>query len=123
MTLSPGQKVQPNGGGLGARSLNIELQNALNPPGEVRIERPPAAGGAGASAAQPAVRGPRDLRVPAVPEFPGFRRGSGLGSTVAQAIDPPRVKRGIASGGPLRLRAGATFCRKTPYSLVTRVSA
>jgi len=28
-----------NRGGLGARSLNIELQNALNPPGEHRIER------------------------------------------------------------------------------------
>jgi exodeoxyribonuclease V alpha subunit len=28
-----------NRGGLGARSLNIELQQALNPPGEVRIER------------------------------------------------------------------------------------
>jgi len=28
-----------NGGGLGARSLNIELQNALNPPGEIRVER------------------------------------------------------------------------------------
>jgi len=28
-----------NRGGLGARSLNIELQNALNPPGETRIER------------------------------------------------------------------------------------
>ena len=28
-----------NRGGLGARSLNIELQNVLNPPGEVRIER------------------------------------------------------------------------------------
>jgi exodeoxyribonuclease V alpha subunit len=28
-----------NRGGLGARSLNIELQNALNPPGELRIER------------------------------------------------------------------------------------
>ena len=28
-----------NRGGLGARSLNIELQMALNPPGEVRIER------------------------------------------------------------------------------------
>ena len=28
-----------NRGGLGARALNIELQNALNPPGEVRIER------------------------------------------------------------------------------------
>ena len=28
-----------NRGGLGARSLNIELQNALNSPGEVRIER------------------------------------------------------------------------------------
>jgi exodeoxyribonuclease V alpha subunit len=28
-----------NRGGLGARSLNIELQSALNPPGEVRIER------------------------------------------------------------------------------------
>src|ERR1700730_13842550 len=26
-------------GGLGARSLNIELQTALNPPGEIRIER------------------------------------------------------------------------------------
>ena len=26
-------------GGLGARSLNIELQNALNPPGEIRVER------------------------------------------------------------------------------------
>jgi exodeoxyribonuclease V alpha subunit len=28
-----------NRGGLGARSLNVELQQALNPPGEVRIER------------------------------------------------------------------------------------
>ena len=28
-----------NRGGLGARSLNIELQKALNPPGEARIER------------------------------------------------------------------------------------
>jgi len=28
-----------NRSGLGARSLNIELQNALNPPGEIRIER------------------------------------------------------------------------------------
>jgi len=28
-----------NRGGLGARSLNIELQNALNAPGEIRIER------------------------------------------------------------------------------------
>ena len=28
-----------NRGGLGARSLNIELQNALNSPGEIRIER------------------------------------------------------------------------------------
>ena len=28
-----------NRGGLGARSLNIELQNALNPPGECRVER------------------------------------------------------------------------------------
>jgi exodeoxyribonuclease V alpha subunit len=28
-----------NRGGFGARSLNIELQNALNPPGEIRIER------------------------------------------------------------------------------------
>jgi ATP-dependent exoDNAse (exonuclease V) alpha subunit len=28
-----------NRGGLGARSLNIELQNALNPPGDVRIDR------------------------------------------------------------------------------------
>src|ERR1700726_2264840 len=28
-----------NRGGLGARSLNIELQNAVNPPGEIRIDR------------------------------------------------------------------------------------
>ena len=28
-----------NRGGLGARSLNVELQQALNPPGEVRVER------------------------------------------------------------------------------------
>jgi exodeoxyribonuclease V alpha subunit len=28
-----------NRGGLGARSLNIELQKALNPPGAIRIER------------------------------------------------------------------------------------
>ena len=28
-----------NRGGLGARSLNIELQKALNPPGEVKVER------------------------------------------------------------------------------------
>jgi len=28
-----------NRGGVGARSLNIELQNALNPPGEIRIAR------------------------------------------------------------------------------------
>jgi exodeoxyribonuclease V alpha subunit len=28
-----------NRGGLGARSLNLELQRALNPPGEVRLER------------------------------------------------------------------------------------
>ena len=28
-----------NRGGLGARSLNIELQKVLNPPGEVRVER------------------------------------------------------------------------------------
>ena len=28
-----------NRGGLGARSLNIELQTALNPPGEIRIDR------------------------------------------------------------------------------------
>jgi exodeoxyribonuclease V alpha subunit len=28
-----------NRGGLGARSLNIELQNALNPPGTIRIDR------------------------------------------------------------------------------------
>jgi exodeoxyribonuclease V alpha subunit len=28
-----------NRGGLGARSLNIELQEALNPPGEARVER------------------------------------------------------------------------------------
>ena len=28
-----------NRGGLGARSLNLELQQALNPPGEARVER------------------------------------------------------------------------------------
>jgi len=28
-----------NRGGLGARSLNVELQAAVNPPGEVRVER------------------------------------------------------------------------------------
>src|SRR5690242_153005 len=28
-----------NRGGLGTRSLNIELQNALNPPGEIRLDR------------------------------------------------------------------------------------
>jgi exodeoxyribonuclease V alpha subunit len=28
-----------NRGGLGARSLNLELQQALNPPGELRVER------------------------------------------------------------------------------------
>jgi exodeoxyribonuclease V alpha subunit len=28
-----------NRGGFGARSLNIELQKALNPPGDIRIER------------------------------------------------------------------------------------
>ena len=28
-----------NRGGVGARSLNVELQRALNPPGEVRVER------------------------------------------------------------------------------------
>jgi exodeoxyribonuclease V alpha subunit len=28
-----------NRGGLGARSLNIDLQKALNPPGELRVER------------------------------------------------------------------------------------
>jgi exodeoxyribonuclease V alpha subunit len=28
-----------NRGGLGARSLNIELQKALNPPGDIRVER------------------------------------------------------------------------------------
>jgi exodeoxyribonuclease V alpha subunit len=28
-----------NRGGLGARSLNIELQQALNPPGDIRIDR------------------------------------------------------------------------------------
>jgi exodeoxyribonuclease V alpha subunit len=28
-----------NRGGLGARSLNVELQKALNPPGEARVER------------------------------------------------------------------------------------
>jgi hypothetical protein len=34
-------RTMPSGqcSGLGARSLNIELQNALNPPGEVRIDR------------------------------------------------------------------------------------
>ena len=34
------QVLRPmNRGGLGARSLNIELQKALNPPGDIRIER------------------------------------------------------------------------------------
>jgi exodeoxyribonuclease V alpha subunit len=28
-----------NRGGLGARSLNIELQSVLNPPGDIRVER------------------------------------------------------------------------------------
>ena len=28
-----------NRGGLGARALNLELQRALNPPGEIRVER------------------------------------------------------------------------------------
>jgi exodeoxyribonuclease V alpha subunit len=41
--LDPVRDVQVlcpmNRGGLGARSLNIELQRALNPPGEVRVER------------------------------------------------------------------------------------
>jgi exodeoxyribonuclease V alpha subunit len=41
--LDPIREIQVlcpmNRGGLGARSLNIELQNTLNPPGEVRIER------------------------------------------------------------------------------------
>jgi exodeoxyribonuclease V alpha subunit len=41
--LDPVRDVQVlcpmNRGGLGARSLNIELQQALNPPGEVKIER------------------------------------------------------------------------------------
>jgi exodeoxyribonuclease V alpha subunit len=41
--LNPVRDVQVlcpmNRGGLGARSLNIELQNALKPPGEIRIER------------------------------------------------------------------------------------
>ena len=41
--LDPVRDVQVlcpmNRGGLGARSLNIELQQALNPPGEVRVER------------------------------------------------------------------------------------
>src|SRR6476659_158641 len=41
--LNPIRDVQVlcpmNRGGLGARSLNIELQKALNPPGEVRVER------------------------------------------------------------------------------------
>jgi exodeoxyribonuclease V alpha subunit len=41
--LNPVRDVQVlcpmNRGGLGARSLNIELQRALNPPGEVRVER------------------------------------------------------------------------------------
>ena len=41
--LDPVRDVQVlcpmNRGGLGARSLNIELQKALNPPGELRIER------------------------------------------------------------------------------------
>jgi exodeoxyribonuclease V alpha subunit len=42
-SLNPVRDIQVlcpmNRGGLGARSLNIELQNALNPPGEIRIER------------------------------------------------------------------------------------
>ena len=41
--LDPVRDVQVlcpmNRGGLGARSLNIELQKALNPPGEIRVER------------------------------------------------------------------------------------
>ena len=41
--LDPVRDVQVlcpmNRGGLGARSLNIELQGALNPPGELRVER------------------------------------------------------------------------------------
>jgi exodeoxyribonuclease V alpha subunit len=41
--LDPVREIQVlcpmNRGGLGARSLNIELQAALNPPGEIRIER------------------------------------------------------------------------------------
>jgi exodeoxyribonuclease V alpha subunit len=41
--LDPVRDVQVlcpmNRGGLGARSLNIELQRVLNPPGEVRVER------------------------------------------------------------------------------------
>ena len=41
--LDPVRDVQvlspTNRGGLGARLLNIELQQALNPPGEVRVER------------------------------------------------------------------------------------
>ena len=41
--LDPVRDVQVlcpmNRGGLGARSLNIELQQALNPPGEIRVER------------------------------------------------------------------------------------
>ncbi|MBI0539751.1 ATP-dependent RecD-like DNA helicase [Roseomonas sp. KE2513] len=41
--LDPVRDVQVlcpmNRGGLGARSLNIELQKALNPPGELRVER------------------------------------------------------------------------------------
>jgi exodeoxyribonuclease V alpha subunit len=41
--LNPIRDVQVlcpmNRGGLGARSLNIELQKALNPPGEIRVER------------------------------------------------------------------------------------
>ena len=41
--LDPVRDVQVlcpmNRGGLGARSLNVELQQALNPPGEVRVER------------------------------------------------------------------------------------
>jgi exodeoxyribonuclease V alpha subunit len=41
--LDPVRDVQVlcpmNRGGLGARALNMELQRALNPPGEVRVER------------------------------------------------------------------------------------
>ena len=37
--MAPAVCSSASRGGLGARSLNIELQQALNPPGELRVER------------------------------------------------------------------------------------